>query len=71
MNYLSSALSLEAQLQAVLETPPKSGWPADAQRLRTRLQKQLLLFFLIFLYTATLKATQEKLCNRIAYEDFE
>jgi len=29
----------ESQLQAVLDTPPASGWPADAQRLKQRLQK--------------------------------
>ncbi len=35
----STRLQLESQLQAVLHTPPESGWPADAQRLRQRLQK--------------------------------
>lgn len=30
---------LEAQLQAVLDTPSVGGWPADAQRLRQRLNK--------------------------------
>lgn len=35
----STRLQLESQLQAVLDTPPQSGWPADAQRLRQRLQK--------------------------------
>jgi hypothetical protein len=30
---------LEAQLLSVLDTPPFQGWPADAQRLRARLQK--------------------------------
>lgn len=29
---------LEAQLQAVLNTPPARGWPADAQRLTKRIQ---------------------------------
>ncbi len=35
----SSRLQLESQLQAVLDTPPPTGWPADAQRLRQRIQK--------------------------------
>jgi hypothetical protein len=29
----------ESQLQAVLDTPPPTGWPADAQRLRQRLHQ--------------------------------
>lgn len=31
--------SVEAQLQAVLDTPPSQGWPADAQGLANRLQR--------------------------------
>ena len=30
---------LEAKLQAVLEAPPKGGWPADAQRLVNRIKR--------------------------------
>ena len=30
---------MEAQLQAILDRPPVSGWPADAQRLANRLKR--------------------------------
>ena len=38
-------LQLESQLQVILSTPPASGWPADAQRLKQRLQKYWVDWF--------------------------
>ncbi len=32
-------LQFEFQLQAILDNPPPTGWPADAQRLRQRIYK--------------------------------